>query len=204
MLFLLAFITVIVWEQYNSATENVAKEATAVRAMYCNLSLSPDHEQAGRVRQELLAYLHAIVEDEFPAMKKMKLSPATDQAMDNLWAALKKKEPQNSYEQAIFNEILKNLNTFARLRAERLWTANNPKLVGIMRVILIMGALITLFFAVIFGAENLWWHITLIFMLAILLSTILFVLMELAHPFTSGIAIQPGDYISVLKMINLK
>ena len=40
--------------------------------------------------------------------------------------------------------------------------------------------------------------------MAVLIATILFVLLELEHPFTSGIAIQPVDYINILKMINLK
>ena len=58
---LLAFITVVVWEQYNAASENAAKEATMALAMYRNLSLYPDQEQAGKVAQNLLAYIHAAV-----------------------------------------------------------------------------------------------------------------------------------------------
>ncbi len=201
---LLAFLTVIVWEQYNSATENVAKEATAGLAMYRNLSLYPDQEQAGKAAQSLVAFMHAAVEDEFPAMAKMKQSQTTARAMDALWAHTKKIKPQNLQEQALFSEILRDLDVLAQLRAGRLGSATNPKLSGLMRYTLIFGALITLVSAVLFGAENFWWHLILVSILAILVASILFVLLELAHPFTSGIAIQPDDYLYVLEMIKTK
>jgi hypothetical protein len=198
---LLAFLTVIVWEQYNSAVENVAKEANAALAMYRNLSLYPDQEPAGQARQRLLAFMHAVVEDEFPAMAKMKRSQATARAMDTLWATTNKLKPQDLREQVIFSAILNDLNNIAQLRAGRLGSANSPKLSGLMRHILIFGALITLVFAVLFGAENFWWHLILVSILAILIASTLFVILELGHPFTSGVAIQPDSYINVLEII---
>jgi hypothetical protein len=201
---LLAFITVIAWEQYNAAIENAGKEATAALAMSRTLSLYPEQEQAGKVAQSLLAYIHAAVEDEFPKMAKMQRSPATIQAIDLLWLNTRTLKPQSLHEQALFNEILKDLNIITQLRAERLGTAFGPKLMGIMRSILIFGAVITLILAVFFGAESFWWHITLTSLLALLIASILFVIMELAHPFTSGIAIQPEEYMHVLTIIQKK
>ena len=198
---LLAFITVIAWEQYTSAAENAAKEATAALAMYRTLSLYPDQEQAGKVAQTLLAYIHAAVDDEFPKMAKMQRSRATIQALDLLWSNTRILRPQTLHEQALFNHIVNDLNNISQLRAERLGSAFGPKLVGIMRHILLAGALITLISAVFFGAESFWWHIALTSLLAILIASILFVAMELAHPFTSGIAIQPEGYITVLEII---
>jgi hypothetical protein len=201
---LLAFITVIAWEQYNSAVENASREATAALAMYRNLSLYPDQEQAGKVAQNLLTYIHSAVEDEFPKMGEMKRSQATAQAMELLWGNTKKIKPQSFHEQVLFSEIVTNLNNISQLRAERLGSAFGPKLVGIMRTILMLGAIITLISAAFFGAESFWWHTIMTTLLAILIASILFVTLELAHPFTSGIAIQPEGYINVLEMITSK
>lgn len=202
---LLAFITVIVWGQYNQAADNAAREATASLAMYRNLSLYPDREQAGKASQSLLAFIHAAAEDEYPAMARMKKSRVTAQAMDTLWANTKNLKPQNFQEQVLFSKILQDLNNIAELRAERLGSVSlEPKLSGIMRGALIFGAIITLVLAVFFGAEKFWWHIILTSMLAILVGTILFVMLELAHPFTSGIAIKPDAYITVLEIIKAK
>ena len=87
---LLAFTTVTVWEQYNGAAENAAKEANAALSLYHNLSLYPDQEQAGKATQSLLAFMHAVVEDEYPAMAKMKRSRATAEDMNALWVNAKK------------------------------------------------------------------------------------------------------------------
>jgi hypothetical protein len=201
---LLAFITVVVWEQYNAASENAAKEATMALAMYRNLSLYPDQEQAGKVAQNLLAYIHAAAEDEFPKMAKMERSQTTAQAIDLLWANTIRLKPQNFHEQTLFSEIVKNLNNIAQLRAERLGSAFGPKLLSIMRHTLVFGGVITLTLAFFFGAESFWWHTIMTILLAILIAFILFVILELAHPFTSGLAIQPVDYINVLEIIGNK
>jgi hypothetical protein len=198
---LLAFLTVIVWEQYNSAAGNATKEANEALAMYRDLSLYSDQEPAGQARQSLLAFMHAVVEDEFPALAKLKRSPATARALDTLWAATNKLKPQDFREQVLFSAILNDLNNLSQLRADRLGSAINPKLSGLMGHILIFGALITLVFSVLFGAENFWWHLILVSILAILIASILFVVFELAHPFTSGVAIQPDNYLNVLEII---
>jgi hypothetical protein len=198
---LLAFITVAVWEKYNTATENVNRETTAARLMYRNLNLCEDQGTAEKIEQQLQAYVHAVVEKEFPAMAKMKKSPATDKAMDDLWANMKKLKPKRSYEQSQYDEILNNLNKICHFRNERLETAINSKLVGVMRFIVILGALITLFFAVVFAAENFWWHITMTALLALLLCTILFILLELGHPFLSGTPVHPDGYIELLEIM---
>ena len=198
---LLAFITVVAWEQYNAASENAAKEGAMAMAMYRNLSAYPDQEQAGKVAQNLLAYIHATVEDEFPKMAKMERSPTTEQAMDLLWANTGRLKPQSFYEQTLFTEIVKDLNNIAQLRTERLGSAFGPKLISIIRHTLLFGGIITLALAFFFGAESFWWHTIMTTLLAILIASILFVTLELGHPFTSGIAIQPRGYIHVLEII---
>jgi uncharacterized membrane-anchored protein YitT (DUF2179 family) len=70
-----------------------------------------------------------------------------------------------------------------------------------MRHTLFFGAIITLALAFFFGAEAFWWHTIMTTLLAILIASILFVMMELAHPFASGIAIQPEGYINVLEIM---
>ena len=198
---LLGFITVAVWEKYNAATDDVNRETADALLMYRNLNLYEDQGAAEKIKQQLQAYVHSVVEEEFPAMAKMKDSPATDKAMDNLWANTKKLKPKSSYEQSQYDEILNNLNGIYHFRNERLETANNPKLIGVMRFIIILGALITLFFAILFAAENFWWHITMTAMVALLLCTILFILLELGHPFLSGTPVQPDGYIKLLEII---
>lgn len=89
----LAFTTVIVWQNYGDAASNAGREAWATLAMYRNLRLFPDQEQAGKVVAGLLAFVHSAVADEFPAMAQAQKSPATQQAMDHLWTEVRKLNP---------------------------------------------------------------------------------------------------------------
>jgi hypothetical protein len=197
----LAFTTVIVWQNYGAAADNAAREASAALVIYRNLSLYPDQRQAGKVMAGLLVYIHSTVADEFSAMAKAKKSPATEQAMEHLWAEVKKLTPHNLKEQVLFQDILQSQNKLAELRVERLVQAYNPKLSGLMRFALILGAIITTISALLFGAENFWWHVTLTSLLAVLLAAILLVLFEMGHPYASQVGITPDDYREVLHII---
>jgi hypothetical protein len=197
----LAFLTIIVWQNYDDAASNAAREASVALALYRNVDLYPDQEQVRKVTDGLLAYVRSVITDEFPAMARMTRSPVTDQVAGQLWAGIRTISPRNLQEQMIFQEILQYHNKLATLRVERLMQANNPKLSGFMRNTLIMGAIITLLSALLFGAESFWWHLTLTSLLAILLATIFLVLFELGHPYASRIRITPGDYVEVLNII---
>jgi hypothetical protein len=114
-------------------------------------------------------------------MAKRERSQVTAQAMDLLWANTRKLKPQSFQEQTLFTEIVNDLNNIAQLRAERLGSAFGPKLISIMRTTLVFGAIITLTLAFFFGAESFWWHTIMTILLAILIASILFVILELVH-----------------------
>ncbi len=197
----LAFTTVIVWQNYGDAANNAAREASATLAMYRNLRLFPDQEQAGKVVAGLLAYIQSAVADEFPAMAQGKKSPTTQQTMEHLWAEVRRLNPRSLHEQVLFQEILQAQNNLAQLRAERLAQAQTPKLSRLMRSTVILGAIITLISALLFGAENFWWHVTLTSLVAILLAAILLVMFEMSHPYASRFGISAADYVEVLTII---
>jgi hypothetical protein len=197
---MLAFVAIMVWEQYDKAMGNALKEASETLAMYQDLNLYPNRDQANRGREALLAFVHSVIEDEYPAMARTKRSPATDQAINNLWSAAKTIKPQNLHEQSLYNVILRDLNSLAKLRAERL-AVMESNLPGIVWFALIIGAVITLIFAVLFGAEKFPLHIVLTCLLAVLIATTMFVILELDNPFITGLAARPTGYMAVLEII---
>ena len=134
-------------------------------------------------------------------MAEKKRSQSAAAAIDRLWADFKELTPRTLQEQVLFQEILRNLNTMGQLRLERLVSAFNPKLTGLMRGTLLLGALITILGAIFFGAENFWWHISLTSLLILLIVTILFTVLELGNPFSGGVAIKADDYLEVLRVM---
>jgi len=201
---LLAFVTVIVWEQFNKSADNADKEANAALAMYRDLRLYYDREQANQAEQSLLAFIHNVIEDEYPAMAKMQRSQLTAHAIERLWADVQNLKVQDLRQQSLFNEILRNMNNVSELRAGRLRVAETYNLLGIMRLVLILGAFIVIVFAVLFGPEKFWWNIFMASLLALLIATMFFVLEDYEFPFAGSITVKPDGYINVLKIINQK
>jgi len=73
-----------------------------------------------------------------------------------------------------------------------------------MRLVLILGALMVIVFAVLFGPEKFWWNNFLASLFAVLIGTILIVLVEFEYPFAGQISVSPDAYINVLKIIHQK
>ena len=197
----MAFITVVVWQNYNDAASNAGKEASAALAVYRDLRLYQDQEEAEKMVPALLAYVKAVVRMSTRPWPRRKEVKAPRQAIDRLWADFKELTPRTLQEQVLFQEISRNLNTMGQLRLERLVSAFNPKLTGLMRSTLLLGALITILGAIFFGAENFWWHISLTSLLILLIATILFTVLELGNPFSGGVAIKADDYLEVLRVM---
>src|SRR5947199_9217529 len=61
---LLAFIVIVVWEQFTAATENVADEASALATMYRETVALPDPER-GKLRKEVRDYTEAVMGPEW-------------------------------------------------------------------------------------------------------------------------------------------
>jgi hypothetical protein len=115
--FILGFTVAILWKDYREADKRVVNEATELRII-CSLSRAV--EQSQTLRDRVLAYTQAVIEEEWPAMTKGQTSPKADQARNRLWVeslALAKKYPQ----QKSFTEaILKALVQFDHDRRERM------------------------------------------------------------------------------------
>ncbi len=200
---LLAFVVVVMWQQYGKAVDNASREGTAALGLYRDLNLYPDKEKTDKAIKSLVEFVRKVVKDEFPAMVQMKDSQATEEALSNLWSNTEKISPQNRHEQVLYNVILGDLNNLSKLRQERLLEMES-NLPGIVWGALIIGAFITIISAILIGAEKLWLHAVLTSMLAILIATILFLIIELDYPFIGELSVKPSSYLRMLEIINHK
>ena len=79
---LIAFAIFVVWTQFQDAGTNLEREVNAVGDLSRMSAGLPEPEHS-KVRSALLEYIHAVLEDEFPAMAEGRDSPRT-------WAAVQK------------------------------------------------------------------------------------------------------------------
>jgi hypothetical protein len=86
---LLAFAVVVVWEKFNQAESEVAKEAGAAATVF-RLTQGVDPERGAAIREATTAYLRSAIESDWPAMESGTQSPATTEALNEIYRAILK------------------------------------------------------------------------------------------------------------------
>jgi hypothetical protein len=195
---ILAFVVIVMWQQYDKAYEDALKEGAEARELYRDLSLYPRPAQVKGALDSITRFVHLVVEEEYPAMRVMKTSPATEEAVNALWSDTLKINPQSPQEQILYSKIIRTLESLTKLRESRL-IQMDTSLPPLIWLALITGTLITMVFSSIFGAEKLWLHALLAAMLAVIIGTTYFLIVQLDYPFMGAISVEPSSYKSLLE-----
>lgn len=197
---LLAFVVIVVWEQYHVSRLNTQHEISAAislqRAMgaYADASHSPD------LRPALVGYLREVVDGEFPAMAMLRTLPLANQALAAIWRGVHGLSPTTLHHQILYEELTVRLNELERFRAQRLDDARE-ELPHVIWLALIIGAVLTIGFAFFLGTENVRAHAVMIAVLAALVGVIFYVIVELDHPFTGTVSIGEEGFQGIIEMI---
>jgi hypothetical protein len=197
---ILGFDMYMVWQNLDEAVKVSAAESSEALGLYRDLCLYPDTEAAAPVRQALLECIEAVVKDEYPAMALMQPSDTARMAFDRLWDSLRGLHPREPQELIIYQEILQDMNRLAKYRLERLEAANE-ELPSVVWLTLMLGGVITITFTFFFGSENVWAHAIMTALLAAMVATMVFVIVELDHPFMGIVSIKPDHYARLLELM---
>lgn len=196
---MLAFVVIVVWEDYNDATATAKNEAMQAYALYRDLSIYPNQVEASPALASLAAFSRSVVEKEYPAIRHMKWETSheanveTGGKFDKLWADIKKIAPQTMQEEALFHEILKDINTLAQEREKRL-IISREDLPDVIWDAVILGGLITIGFTALFGNENFKAQVVITTLLGLVTSLVIVVIISLNFPFMGSVSIGPDGY----------
>ena len=192
---LLAFTVIVVWEKFNDAQSAVADEAGATASLF--RYTQGNEPEAVAMRTALTNYLKAAIEDDWPAMAKEAESPATVHALDSLYTAAIALERSGSRGSADMAEVFRQLDNVTAARRIRLHLATGL-VPNVIWIVLFMGALLTIGFALFFGSENLLAQISMTGVLSVLVTMGLVVIISIDHPFTGPVYIHPDALALVL------
>jgi hypothetical protein len=185
----LGFATVVVWEKFRDAESAVMQEAAAISSLD-RLVNTLDKPSAQRIRARLQAYDRAAIEDEWPAMSRGGASPLVSKALDELYAAVLAQNQQGSRESAILQAQLTQLNGLTQARRERLDLASGI-VPGVVWLVLISGAVVTMTFTLFFGASSLLAQAVMNGLLSFLIFMTLLVIQEINFPFSGSLKVTP-------------
>ena len=194
---LLGFTIIVVWEKFSDAENDVALEASAAVTVF-RLAAGVGGETEGELRARLTDYLEAAVTKDWPAMERGEESPATTEALNDVYAAALNFAPPDGRGVTVLTEILRQLDVMTQARRARLVLASGivPTVVW---MVLFAGAVLTVGFTFFFGAENLLAQTFMTGALALLIFSGLLVIVAIDHPFAGSVKVLPEALSKVLE-----
>lgn len=194
---LLAFVVVVVWQQYSDTENIVQQEAGRISNLLRDAQVFPDSRR-NRLQERLVAYAKAIVEDEWNTMSNGRPSSIASEAYERLWQAYYEIQPQTEREKVFYHESISRLNELNGNRQFRLLSSQSG-IPSALWVLLIGGGIVSIAFTYLFGTKNAWGQALIVASLAGLIGFVLFLILSLDFPFTGDLRIEPEALQGVIQ-----
>jgi hypothetical protein len=191
-----AFITVLVWQNYNNVSDSVNKEAGHLNNIYRLYSaFPPEIEKSGQ--ESLRSYTKIVIEDEWPLMKKDQFSPEAFKKLLVMEDQIIKYQPQSSGQSNAHQQMLRLITEYTELRRSRIYNAQfalgRPAMIG-----LISSSFIFLFFSWLFKMGSVRTHLIMLAFLGFIIVGVVYFLLIYIHPFLGPMAIGPEPFQRLL------
>lgn len=189
---LLAFVVIIVWQNFDKSTLNVEYEASYLADVYRDAeALAPEFIEM--VHKRIGEYRDLIVHEEWKTLAKGEGSPLVERKIREIWSLFTGYTCRNTTEEAFFAESIRKLNSVRELRRIRLMDSR-AGIHPLLWFVLIIGGLVTISFVYFFGTENKNAQMIMTILLALVISLILFTVFSLDYPFTGGITVSADPF----------
>ncbi|MGY1644428.1 DUF4239 domain-containing protein [Geodermatophilus sp. SYSU D00703] len=194
---LLAFVVIVAWENFTSAERIVGQEASALRGIYRQSVAFPPETQdelGDLVRQ----YADEVIELEWPQMREGEPGdPRLGDVLDGMTSAIAAAPAATPAQQEFVGAEAERLAQLVSLRSQRLDYVERT-IPAVLWIALIVGAVVTIGFALLFGLRRAALHALMLASLSALVGVLLFVAVEMDHPFSGGVRIAPEPFERVL------
>ncbi len=201
---ILAFMLWNVWNNFQTARINAEMEANDLVNLY-RIAGGLDSAESAAIRGLCREYAAVIVSEEWPAMAREELSARSFSVTRDLWDVLVQSHSgaagaggkeatsdvfrQSKYEQAF--SALTQMSEHRRLRQ----IESRIKLPGILWAVLVVGGVVVIGSACLFGCRNFALHFIHVFVLSFLLSLVLVSVAEIDRPFQGPVHVQPDAFV---------
>ncbi|MGR6963404.1 bestrophin-like domain [Geodermatophilus sp. URMC 61] len=194
---LLAFVVIVAWENYDSAERIVGQEASTLRGLYRESAAFPA-ETREELRDLVQQYAGEVVELEWPAMSEgVPGDPRAGAVFDEMADVLAGVQVTTPAQEEFVGAEAERLSQLVGLRSQRLDYVDRT-IPGVLWTALIVGGVVTIGFALLFGLQRAVLHSLMLGSLAALIGVLLFVAVEMDRPFAGGVAIEPEPFERVL------
>lgn len=195
---LVAFVVVVVWEQFSDAEDASGHEAAAIADLLRDSAALPP-ESRSEVERSLVAYTRSVVDSEFPRMRHGEQVAEQSDELIAVWDSYLQVQPVTRNEIAFFDHAIVRLNDLTAFRKMRVSTSD-ASVPGELWVLLVGGGGVVMTFTFLSGTRDRLVHITGVGLTAALLSFVMYLIFALEHPYVGKLSVQPAPYVSALQI----
>jgi hypothetical protein len=195
---LLAFVAIVVWENYETAETTMESEANELAGIYFLANRFSDSDQE-RVQELARSYARVVVEEEWPLMEQGKTSSRASSLLSELRLSLQDLDTRTGADLVVYDQGLTRFHDLANARRLRL-VAVTEGLPGPLWIVLLGGGVVVVCFTYLFGLRNNWAHALMISALTLVICGILLTIGLLEYPFAGDARVQPDAFEEVLRI----
>lgn len=196
---LLGLVAVGAWQNRASAESVVTREATALAALYRDVSVYPEPTR-GDVQRLIREYTRFVIDEAWPLQRRGEVPTGGIKKAGAIYQRLSEFTPATPGEIALHQEALRQFNHFFEARRERLDAVRNGLPAAIWCVVG-GGSLIMLGISWLFVAQNFRLHMLLTLSLAVTTGLMVFLTVAMDHPFRGRFSIGSDHYELVLEQL---
>lgn len=178
---IIGFMLFAAWADFRTADQNAEVEASCLVNLYWASSGLPENQRE-EIRNLAADYADTMITEEWPAMGEGRRTHTGTGIIQKLWAAASRAQTLNASQQVSLERVMAEISSITEHRRIRL-LQNETALPLVLWLVLIVGALVTLMSACLFGTPNQALHLLQIVTLALLLSLALVAIADVNRPF---------------------
>jgi len=171
----------------------IEREANAVADVYILSRGMPEPEKS-KIRELSIAYVDAVVDDEWEAMKKGKVSAKAIVSMNRLWNTIIDCKPVSDDQRDIRQMSLDRISEAGDNRRERLITSAHGVSPELWTVLMI-GGLLTLGFSYFLGLPSFLGQALMTVVIASTLALNVYLVFLFGYPFSGAYCLEPDGFI---------
>jgi hypothetical protein len=182
---ILGFMLYTVWTDFGDATLNADLEANALRNVY-RLAEGLPEPQRLLLEEQTRAYAEAIISHDFPEMSLGQMPKESHIINRDMWKTLMSVKAATPSELTAEDHALTELSSLTEHRRTRL-LQSDYHLPTIFWAILLVGGVVTIFSASLFGSANRALHAIQVFCFTLLITLVLLAIADVNLPFRGSV-----------------
>ncbi len=197
---ILGFMLYTVWTDFGAANLNVDLEASALRNVY-RLAEGLPEQQGTQLQLQARAYAEAVIHQDWPEMDNDATPEESHLINQAMWKTLMSVKVATPSEIVAEDHAISELSALTEHRRTRL-LQSKYRLPVIFWAVLLIGALLTITSASLFGSANPRLHALQVFFFTLLITLVLLAISDVNQPFRGWVHV--SDYAFLRAQNNMK